>query len=72
MLLAIHYAAVRMVLIGMAAFHGPAFGTEHVVKLVQSYTKAFLHSTSYPGKALQIISSKGIHLASDAAVLFQD
>lgn len=72
LLLAVHYAAVRTVLTGMAAFHGPGFGTGHVIKLVQSYAKGFLHSGSFPEKALQILSGHGIHRATEAVVLFQD
>jgi lysine-N-methylase len=77
LLLAVHYAVVRAVLIGMSAFHGAesgraAFGTEHAIKLVQSYAKAFLHSSSYPVNALRILSNQGIHLASEAVALFQE
>jgi lysine-N-methylase len=72
LLLAVHYAVVRAVLIGMSAFHGAAFGTEHAIKLVQSYAKAFLHSSSFPADALRILSNQGIHLASEAVALFQE
>jgi lysine-N-methylase len=69
LLLAAHYATIQTLLIGMAGFHREAFGTEHVVRLVQSYAKAFLHSTSYPAKALEILASHGIRQAPDAALL---
>jgi lysine-N-methylase len=72
LMLAAHYAALRTVLIGMAAFNGNAFGTTHVIKLVQSYSKAFMHSNSYSGKALQVLSSHGITLPPQAVSLFQD
>ncbi len=72
LLLAAHYATVRALLIGMAAYHGAAFGTEHVIKLVQSYAKAFLHSGSFPGKVFETLASHGIDCASKATVLFQE
>jgi hypothetical protein len=56
----------------MAAFHGAGFGAGQVVKLVQAYAKAFLHSTAYPEKALQILAGNGITTAEQALVLLQD
>ncbi len=72
LLLAVHYATMRTLLIGIAAFHGAGFGTDQVVKLVQAYSKAFQHSTAYPEKALQILSDKGIETADQAVVLYQE
>jgi lysine-N-methylase len=72
MLLAAHYAVLQTVLIGMAGYHGQDFGKEHVVKLVQAHAKAFLHSSSYPEKAIQVLSSHGIRSPLEALVLFED
>jgi lysine-N-methylase len=72
LLLVTHYATIRTLLVGMAAFHGAGFGAGQVVKLVQAYAKAFLHSTAYPEKALQILAGNGITTAEQALVLLQD
>ena len=72
LLLAVHYAVARGMMIGMTAFHGAEFGLELAVKLLQAYAKAFLHSSSFPEKALRILASHGIERASDAVVLFQE
>ena len=72
LLLAAHYATMRMLLIGMAAFHRARFGMDQVVKLMQAYSKAFQHSTAYPEKALQILAANGIKTGHQATVLFQD
>lgn len=72
LLLAAHYATMRTLLIGIAAFHGMEFRTGQVVKLVQAYSKAFQHSTAYPSKALEILAANGIETADQAVVLFQD
>ncbi len=72
LLLAVHYAAVRTLLIGMAAFHRGGLTAEHAVKLVQSYAKAYLHSGSYASHAQQILSSNGIQLATEATILFAE
>jgi lysine-N-methylase len=47
LLLTAHYAIVRTVLIGMAARHKADLSIDHAVKLVQSYSKAFMHSNSF-------------------------
>ena len=72
LLLAAHYATMRTLLIGIAAFHRAAFGTDQVIKLVQAYSKAFQHSTAYSEKALQILAAHGIKRVHEAVVLFQD
>jgi len=54
-LLAVHYAIIRAMLIGMAALHKDNLSTQHVVKLVQSYSKAFLHSTSFEAAAVEYL-----------------
>jgi len=72
LLLAAHYATQRILLIGIAAFHGVGFGTDQVVKLVQTYSKAFQHCTGYPEKALQILAANGITTVDQAVILIQD
>jgi lysine-N-methylase len=47
LLLAAHYAIIRTVLIGMAALHKADISIDHAIKLVQSYSKAFMHSSSF-------------------------
>ena len=47
LLMATHYALIRTLLIGLAARHREQFGAGHVVKLVQSYSKGFLHSGTF-------------------------
>jgi lysine-N-methylase len=57
-LLTVHYAIIRTLLIGMAALHKHNLSVEHGIKLVQSYSKAFLHSTSFESAAIECL--KGI------------
>jgi lysine-N-methylase len=58
-LLSVHYAMVRTLLTGMAALYKDELHVDHAVKLVQSYSKAFLHSTAFEGAAVE-------HLAKNA------
>ena len=54
-LLATHFAILRTVMIGMAALHKDDFGIDHAVKLVQSYSKSFLHSSSFEAVAVEFL-----------------
>lgn len=72
LLLIAHYASIRVLLIGIAALHQEKFGTEQVLKVIQSYSKAFFHSGAYPAQALKILAGNGIQTASAAFPLFRD
>ena len=54
-LMSVHYAIVRTVLVGMAALYKDDLSTDHAVKLVQSYSKAFLHSTSFEAAVIEYL-----------------
>jgi lysine-N-methylase len=68
----LHYAALKTVLIGMAGYHKSGLGTNHLIKLIQSYAKAFEHSTAYPPRAVEILAGKGMTNAASMAVLIQN
>jgi lysine-N-methylase len=71
-LMVLHYAALKAVLIGMAGYHKSAFDTNHVIKLIQSYAKSFEHSTAYPPRAVEILAEKGLKNAASMAVLIKN
>ena len=48
----VHYAMIKMLLIGMAGFHKEKFGDEQVVKLIQSFGKVIEHDEVYLKKIL--------------------
>lgn len=72
MLMVAYYAIIRTVLIGMATLHKAAFGIDHVVKVIQSGTKAFQHSASFPAQAIEILTRHGTKNGASMAVLVQD
>lgn len=72
MLLIAYFAIIKTVLIGMAAFHTTAFGAGHVVKLIQSFSRAFEHSLKYPNQVNEILASKGMTSAASLGVLVQN
>jgi lysine-N-methylase len=71
-LLAVHYAIIRTMLIGMAALHKDTLNTLHAVKVVQSYSKAFLHSTSFEESAIEYLEKTVGDPASKLAELVMD
>jgi lysine-N-methylase len=72
MLMAVYYAIIKTVLIGMAAFHQKEFSTAHVIKLVQCCAKTFEHSVAFPARAFEILRNHGIENCVSMAMLIQD
>jgi lysine-N-methylase len=72
MLMAVYYAIIKTVLIGMAGVHQKEFSTEHVVKVIQSCAKTFEHSVAFPARALQILKDHGIENCVSMAMLIQN
>ncbi|HYA16532.1 MAG TPA: flagellin lysine-N-methylase [Bryobacteraceae bacterium] len=72
LLLATHYAIIRALLIGLAARHREQFGPGQAVKLVQSYSKAFLHSGTFEKTASEFLDRNGEELTRKIAVLVMD
>jgi len=72
MLVAMYFAIVKAVGIGMAGYHKTAFGADHVIKLVQSCAKTFEHSVAFPARALQLLSGKGLQTCVSLAVLMRN
>jgi len=71
LLLSVHYAIIRTLLIGMAALYKDSLSVDHAVKLVQSYSKAFL-LVSFEDVALKYLEKNFEDAASKIAVLVMD
>ena len=72
MLMIAYYAITNTVLIGMAGFHKSAFGTEHVIKALQSCTKTFEHSMTFPGRAIEMLAEKAMTTPASLCVLIRN
>jgi lysine-N-methylase len=68
----VHYAIIQTLLIGMAAFHQAEFGTTHAILVIQSFTKAFEHSPSFPERSLKILAGKGLKSCAALATLIRN
>jgi len=69
--LCVHYAIVRTLLVGIAALHRSELNEGHAIKLVQSYSKAFLHSGTFEKSALDYLEKYTSNPAA-AALLVRD
>ena len=72
MLLTSYFGIVKAMLIGVAGHHGPAFGIEDVIRVVQICSKTFEHSITYPKRILEILAAHGINSPEGMAVLTQN
>jgi lysine-N-methylase len=72
LLMMAHYAIIQTLLIGMAAWHKTEFGTGHAIQVIQSFSKAFEHSPSFPERALQVLARKGLKSCAGLAILIRN
>jgi lysine-N-methylase len=72
MLMAVYYAIIKTVLVGMAGFHQKEFSSARVIKLVQSCAKTFEHSVAFPARAFEILRNHGIENCAGMAMLIKD
>lgn len=70
-LLALHYAILRTLLIGMSALHGDNLKIEHATMLVQSFSKAFVHG-AFDSAAFEYLRKTVSDPASRVAELVMD
>jgi hypothetical protein len=56
----------------MAGFHREAFGLGQVIKLIQSSTKTFEHSLTFPGQVIQLLAEKGMTTPAKLFVLIRN
>ena len=72
MLMAVNYAVVKTILIGLAGFEKANFGAAHVINGVQSCAKTFEHSVAFPACALKILAEHGLQTCVSMAILLQN
>jgi lysine-N-methylase len=67
--LAVLYALARTYLIGIAAFHRDAFGVDHIIKLIQSFSKTIEHNNAYLKRMHEILMDTGSATMAQMALL---
>ena len=61
-----------MLLIGLAGFHKAQFDAGHAIKVIQSSSKTFEHSLTFPARALQTLADKGVKTCASVAILLRN
>jgi lysine-N-methylase len=71
-LMVVDFVVIETLLTGIAASHGSRLGMAEALQLIQSATKTFEHSLSYPGKALELLAGKGLADGASMGMLIRD
>jgi lysine-N-methylase len=71
MSMAAGYAITQTLLVGNAGFHKSGFGAGHVLKTIQSCTKTFEHSMTYPARAIGMLAERSMTAPASLSVLFR-
>jgi lysine-N-methylase len=69
MLMITQYTLIKGLLIGMAGHYREAFSTEHVVKLIQSFSKSVEHSPTFLKGINEFIKSRNLGTVQGFAIL---
>jgi len=72
MLMAAYFAMVQTLLVGLAGFHKESFGTEHVIRVIYTFTRTFEHSLAFPARLMQTLAEKGLDNPAGVAVLVRN
>lgn len=72
MMMIIHYAMIKMHLIGMAGFYKEQFNEEHIVKLIQSFAKTIEHNSTYLNEVRELIVNNGFNTMAHMAILIKN
>jgi lysine-N-methylase len=71
-LMIVDFVVIETLLAGLAATYGSGLGIPEALKVIQSATKTFEHSLSYPGKALELLAGKGLADSASIGMLIRD
>ena len=71
-MLVIHYAMIRMLLIGMAAYYRQDFNEEHIIKLIQSFAKTVEHNTDYLKRIMQLLIDNNLNTMAYMAIMIKN
>lgn len=70
-MLVVHYALVKLILIGMSAFH-EGLTPDLAVKLIQSFSKTVEHNTAYLNRVLELLHGNGYDTMAWMAIMIRN
>ncbi len=68
----IHYALIKMHLIGMAGYHKENFGIEQIINLIYSFARTVEHSSSFLREVREILRKNEINSMAYMAILIKN
>lgn len=71
-LIVIHYALIKMHLIGMAAYHKENFNQDQVIKLIQAFVKTVEHNTNFLTYIKQWLKENKVNTMAHMAILIKN
>lgn len=71
-MMVIHYAMIKMHLIGMAAYHKDSFNEELVIKLIASFARVVEHNNAYLRRIHDLLKANGFTNMAYMAILIQN
>ncbi|KHF35040.1 Flagellar biosynthetic protein FliU [Paenibacillus sp. P1XP2] len=71
-MLVIHYSMIKMHLIGMAGFHKGNFAVEHVIQLIQSFSKTIEHNSQYVKDVRELLRKNGFTTMAYMSILIKN
>jgi lysine-N-methylase len=72
LMMMVHYAIVQALLIGIAGLHKDEMSSGLAIQVIQSFTKAFEHSVSFPDRALRTLAAAGVSNCVNLAILIRN
>ncbi|MFD2369373.1 flagellin lysine-N-methylase [Brevibacillus sp. GCM10020057] len=71
-MLVVHYSLIKLHLIGMAGYHKESFSIEHVIKLIQSFSKVVEHDSLYLRRIHELLVANGFSSIAYMAILIKN
>lgn len=68
----LHYALIKMHLIGIAGFHKENFSIDHVLKLIQSFAKLIEHDKPFKKHVFEILKASKVTTMAYMAILIKN
>lgn len=71
-LMIVHFALMKLLLIGMAGYHKDNINSEHVLTLIQSFSKNVEHNQLYLRESLESLKKAGFSSIAHMAILIRN
>ncbi|MDA8228548.1 MAG: flagellin lysine-N-methylase [Desulfitobacterium hafniense] len=72
LIMVVHYSMIKMQLIGLAGYHKESFDEEHIIKLIQSFSKAVEHNTSFISYMIDLLRENNFDSLAHMAILIKN